>query len=199
MPPFSGPEPLCTNVGSGLVLGGKVTVTLKSPTAPHHSVAYPGQEAPKHLTVTHRVDTDRGSGAGRPVPFTRRRATSGVSPTDTDGVLPPHTHSPLQNTCTLREAGHFAQPLSFQASDHLLSGQRHRSARAAGRRPNSMDPAAVYGGRAVSQGQSPVTTAISNLSSAGNCALSLHPRLAHRCCANIPSASQREGARAQMV
>ena len=109
------------------------------------------------------------------------------------------SHFPLQNTCTLRKAGHFAQPFSPQSGDHLLSRQRHRSARAAGRRPNSMDPAAAYGGRSVSQGQSPVTTAISNLSSAGNCALSLHPRLAHRCCANIPSASQREGARAQMV
>jgi hypothetical protein len=109
------------------------------------------------------------------------------------------SHFPLQNTYTLRKAGHFAQPFSPQSGDHLLSRQRHRSARAAGRRPNSMDPAAAYGGRSVSQGQSPVTTAISNLSSAGNCALSLHPRLAHRCCANIPSASQREGARAQMV
>jgi len=31
---------------------------------------------------------------------------------------------PLQNTYTLRKAGHFAQPLSFQADGHLLSRQR---------------------------------------------------------------------------
>jgi len=24
LPPFSGPEPVCTNIGTGLVLGGKV-------------------------------------------------------------------------------------------------------------------------------------------------------------------------------
>ena len=34
---------------------------------------------------------------------------------------------PLQNTYTLRKAGHFAQPLSFQANDHLLSRQRLRA------------------------------------------------------------------------
>jgi len=28
MPPFAGPEPLCTNIGGGLVLGGKVILAL---------------------------------------------------------------------------------------------------------------------------------------------------------------------------
>jgi hypothetical protein len=36
----------------------------------------------------------------------------------------PESRFPLQNTYTLRKAGHFAQPLSFQGSDYLLSRQR---------------------------------------------------------------------------
>ena len=34
------------------------------------------------------------------------------------------SHFPLPDTYTLRKAGHFAQPLSFQTNDHLLSRQR---------------------------------------------------------------------------
>jgi len=34
------------------------------------------------------------------------------------------SHFPLQDTYTSRKAGHFAQPLSFQANGHLLSRQR---------------------------------------------------------------------------
>ena len=34
------------------------------------------------------------------------------------------SHFPLQNTYTLRKAGHFAQPFSPQSGDHLLSRQR---------------------------------------------------------------------------
>jgi hypothetical protein len=42
------------------------------------------------LPITHRVDTDRGSGIGAPYCQPRTGAASGLSPTDTDGVLAPH-------------------------------------------------------------------------------------------------------------